>query len=78
VVAATMLLKIASDVNGGDLVRKACVDLLTINAGPHAARSPARKSQREDAPESPMTGAAPPSEETILRALQTLGEQRLL
>lgn len=82
VAAATVLLRMASDDKGGEAVRKACVDLLTISTVPAAARSrmlsggdgeSCAGASLANAP----SPAAPPSEQEILRALQELGDQQL-
>ncbi len=75
VAAATVLLRIASDDKAGEAVRKACVDLLTVNTVPAAVRS--RSAADGDSRASDAPPAAPPSEQAILRALQELGDQQL-
>lgn len=66
--AAVRLIEIATDSEGGETSRKACVDLLRADLGVF-----------EKAPTSPQEEKknAPPSEQAILDALQKLGEEAL-
>lgn len=64
--AAIRLIEIATDSEGGEVSRKACVDLLRADLG---VFQQAKDQSNED--QSP----AQPSEEAILNALQKLGEE---
>ena len=81
-IAATMLARIITDQEAGELMRKACVDLLTVDsalAPPPAMTSRATASGAENATSSSSSSSSTPapvlSPEAILIALERLGRE---